>query len=97
MYRHEERRTGLLCLPAHYFGSLDSIHLRLPGSRRLELANGANVVNSVARNSDIIVAFQDGLDVADLKHIRFTGLSQAASVSGNGVDKLIREFANCLD
>lgn len=59
----------LLALARGYLGCLDGAHLGDPGSRGLDLAHGTKLVRGVARDADIVSAFQDELDVANLEDL----------------------------
>ena len=53
-------------LPHHLCG-LDGVHLLGPARRGLELAYCPNLVEGIAGYADVIVAFEDNLDVANVK------------------------------
>lgn len=62
----------------------------------VEFTNGADLVGSVAGNTDIPVAFKNDLDVFDVKGVGATEFSHLAGGCGDVVDEFVDEFENRL-
>lgn len=60
-------RISQIRLSPRDFRSLDGTQLLGPSLRGLDLLHGAQLVRGVARDADIVVAFEDELQVADLE------------------------------
>ncbi len=54
-------------LATHDFCCTDCVHLGSPAWRRYNLAYGAHFVGSIAWDTDVVVALEDDLDVADVE------------------------------
>ncbi len=77
-----------ITLPTSDLACLNRTHLIDPTLGRLELANGTNLIASIARDTDVVVALKDKLDVADLEGLAATCFGALAC----GVDDLVDEF-----
>lgn len=82
---------------AHDLGSLNGIHLLRPARRRLELAHRPDLVQTVARHADIVVALQHDLDVADVEGRIGPDLGQPAGRSDDVIHKVVGEVQNGLN
>ena len=60
---------------AHHFRRLHSIHLLGPARCRLELPDCSDLVKRITRNTYVVVALKDDLDVADIEGGIRTNLS----------------------
>ncbi len=60
-------RISQIRLPPRNLRSLDGTQLLGPSLRRLDLLHGAQLIRGVARDADVVVAFEDELQVADLE------------------------------
>lgn len=70
---------------------MDGIHLLRPTGSGLELAHGADLVERVARDADVVVALEDDLDVADVEGRVCADLGQAAGGCDDVVYKVVCE------
>jgi len=80
-------------LPPRNLCSLDSTQLLGPSLRRLDLLHGPQLVRGVARDADVVVAFEDELQVADLEG---GGGAQLGELAGGG-DDLVDEVVGNLE
>lgn len=80
-------------LPPRNLRSLDGTQLLGPSLRRLDLLHRAQLVRGVARDADVVVAFEDELQIADLEG---GGGAQLGELAGGG-DDLIDEVVGDLE
>lgn len=76
--------------------SLDSGHLVRPALRRLRTSSSAHLVGREAWNSDVVLTFEDHLDVARLES---RAAAQLAELTGGGneiVDEVVRNLEEDL-
>ena len=97
---HAWRHTPLLSVFSRRLGELllcrQRAHLVVVSLRRVELADGPNVVGGVAGDSDVPIAFEDDLDVLDVESIGTTKLGHLAGGGRNRVNKLVNELKDGL-
>jgi len=86
-------RISQIRLPPRNLRSLDGTQLLGPSLRRLDLLHRAQLVRGVARDADVVVAFEDELQVADLEG---GGGAQLGELAGGG-DDLIDEVVGDLE
>ena len=96
--REDLRRYSALDfrLPTHDLGSLNSFHLFVPSGSRNQLPYGADLVGSISWDADVVVAFEDQLDVADVELGRLAELGKLASIGKDGVDEVVSKLKDCL-
>ena len=78
------------------FLRLERIHLVVILRGRVEFADSADIVGGVARNTDVPVALEDDLDVADVERVGAAKLGHLAGGGRDGVNKLIDELEDGL-
>ena len=83
-------------LPTRNLARLNRTHLIDPPLRRLELANSADLVRGVARDTDVVVALEDELDVADLEGLGAAGFGALAGGGDDLVDELVGDGEDSL-
>jgi len=67
-----------------------------PTLRRLEFLHRTNLVRSVAWHTDVVVAFKDELDVADLESRGVTELGKTTSARDNLINEVICDLKDGL-
>lgn len=78
-----------ITLPPSNLTRLNRTHLIDPTLRRLKLANGTDLIRRIARDTDIVVALEDELDVADLEGLGAAGFGALAGCCDDLVDELV--------
>jgi len=77
--------------------SLYSTHLRDPSGRRLNLANGTDLITGVAGDADVIATLESELNVADLKNLGAPFLGVSASCLKNLIDEVVCDVKDRLE
>lgn len=72
-------------------------HLLRPALRRLELLHSPDFVGSISRHANVVVAFQNELDVADLERGGVTELGKTTSARNDLIDEVIRYLKDGLE
>lgn len=76
-------------LPPSNLTRLNRTHLIDPSLRRLKLADCTDLIRRIARDTDIVIALKDELDVADLEGLGAAGFGALAGCGDDLVDELI--------
>ena len=88
----------LICVLATcHFCSLNSAHLGNPGGRWLNLAYCPNLVTGVARNTDVVTAFEGKLNVTNLEDLATALFGILARCLENLVNEIIGDSENRLE
>ena len=90
---HPRSPTSQISLPTSDLRSLHSAQLLSPGRRRLHLLDGAQLIGSVAGNTDVVISLEDELQVAQFEG---RGLAEFGEFAG-GDDDLIDEVVGDLE
>ena len=85
-----------ISLPTRNLSGLYRTHLLRPSLRRLELLHGTDLVGSVAWHTDVVVAFEDELNVANLEGGGVAKLGETAGAGDDLVDEVICDLEDCL-
>ena len=83
-------------LSTRNLGGLDGTQLLGPSLRGLDLLDGAQLVRGVARDADVVVAFEDQLQVANLEGGRGAQLGELAGGGDDLVDEIVGDLEEGL-
>ncbi len=86
----------LLALARHHLGGLHSAHLGNPGGRRRDPTHGSKFVCGVARNSYVVGALHDELQVAYLEDLGAALLSVTAGLGDDIIDEAVGSAEDAL-
>lgn len=95
--RRREDESASRIVFAHDLCGLDGVHLLSPALRWLELAHSADLVQRVAGHSDVVVALEDDLDVANVECGTGPDLGEAACSSDDIVDEIVGQSQDGLN
>lgn len=82
-------RKGNFIATAGQFGRLDRRHLLLPRDRSALSAHRADLIAAETRDADVVLAFEDELDVSDFEAGGAAELGELAGAGNEVVDKVI--------
>jgi len=85
-----------ILVDAHNLTSLNSLHLANPTRRRLELAHSSQLIQTVTRDANTVVALEHHLNVLDLQRLALSEFGQLASPRDDVVDEVIGQRQNSL-
>jgi hypothetical protein len=84
-------------LAAHDLGCINSIHLSGPALRGHNLAHSPHFIRRIAWDTNIVVALEYDLNVADVELRRITELGKLAGVAYDVVDEIVSKLEDGLD
>jgi hypothetical protein len=94
---HQARHSSLeVSLPTHDLGRVDGLHLVHPSRSGNNLPDGTHLIRGVTRDTDVVVALEHVLDVADVELGRVAQLGELACTADNVVDKIVGKLENSL-
>lgn len=85
-----------ICFAPGYFSSLNSAEFLGPALRRLDLLDRTCFICRVARDADVVVAFENQLNVAEFEGRRLAEPRHAASTCDNLIDKVVCDLEKSL-
>lgn len=98
-----QREAGLyvvlisqISLASSNFSSLNSTQLLSPTRSRLRFFDGTQLVGSVARHADVIVALENELEISKFEGRRLAEFCEAAGCDNDLVDKVISDLEKGL-
>lgn len=83
-------------LPTHNLRRIHRTHLIRPALRRHNLAHSPHLIRRISRNTNVVVALENDLDIADVELWRVAELAKLARVADDVVDEVVSELEDGL-
>jgi hypothetical protein len=89
--------TSIGILATSNLGSLNSAHLRDPSCRRLNLADGTDLIGGISRDADIVATLKSELDVTDLEELATAFLGVLAGCLKDLINEVVGDLEDRLE